>query len=428
MSVCLPWSAPVGPTASTATPPTTSRTTAALRTTTCPSWAAAVFVLVVAIMAWIGTQPAAWHASDPVAPTAWLTPWWQIAMVPAGLALAIGGSRIAARLGPLAVAAVWLIGAGITGNGAGSFVAWVADAGNTAADLWPGVPVGNPADIAVALGGGLLIMALATWAWRRTRRRLVLVLVALAGAGMLAGTAAARDTYVSALAPAAQQHATAVRLLAREMPYAGRVCVAAWLADRFEPGFPPACLPWRGAPDPLAAATPGGRGAWLATAAGGVKTFGSAKFYGSLAGEHLASPIVGIAADPTGQGYWLAAADGGVFAFGDAPFYGSVQSPGTDTATYLASPRSTITGIAAGTSPRWGTGYCLVAADGDMFTFDASGPGAVQPESSPPHRVVGVVPGSGCPGTPSSLVLEDGRLWSPWHVNPAHGLVPTTRR
>jgi hypothetical protein len=30
-----------------------------------------------------------------------------------------------------------------------------------------------------------------------------------------------------------------------------------------------------------------------------------------------------MAATPTGKGYWLAASDGGIFAYGDAGFFGS---------------------------------------------------------------------------------------------------------
>lgn len=37
------------------------------------------------------------------------------------------------------------------------------------------------------------------------------------------------------------------------------------------------------------------------------------------------APIVGIAATPSGKGYWLAAADGGIFAFGDAVYLGNVE-------------------------------------------------------------------------------------------------------
>ena len=46
-------------------------------------------------------------------------------------------------------------------------------------------------------------------------------------------------------------------------------------------------------------------------------------FYGSMGGQHLNKPIVGMAATPDGGGYWLVASDGGIFTFGDARFYGS---------------------------------------------------------------------------------------------------------
>jgi hypothetical protein len=55
-----------------------------------------------------------------------------------------------------------------------------------------------------------------------------------------------------------------------------------------------------------------------------VFTFGNAQFFGSMGGQHLNSPIVGISATPDGQGYWLVAADGGIFSFGDAQFFGSM--------------------------------------------------------------------------------------------------------
>jgi hypothetical protein len=57
---------------------------------------------------------------------------------------------------------------------------------------------------------------------------------------------------------------------------------------------------------------------------GGVFAFGNAKFYGSMGGKHLNSPIVSILVTPNDGGYTLIAADGGVFNFGDAGFYGSM--------------------------------------------------------------------------------------------------------
>jgi hypothetical protein len=71
------------------------------------------------------------------------------------------------------------------------------------------------------------------------------------------------------------------------------------------------------------AATPTGRGYWVASAAGAVKAFGDAPAAGALTSPPNL-PVVGLAATPSGQGYWLAAADGGVFAFGDAAFHGAV--------------------------------------------------------------------------------------------------------
>jgi hypothetical protein len=48
---------------------------------------------------------------------------------------------------------------------------------------------------------------------------------------------------------------------------------------------------------------------------------------GSLANKRLNTPVVGMAATPTGKGYWLAASDGTVAAYGDAPKLGSTKAP-----------------------------------------------------------------------------------------------------
>ncbi len=70
------------------------------------------------------------------------------------------------------------------------------------------------------------------------------------------------------------------------------------------------------------ASLPGGDGYWLVGSDGGVFSFGRARFCGSLGGQHLNAPVVGIADDRKTGGYWLVGADGGLFAF-HAPFYGS---------------------------------------------------------------------------------------------------------
>ena len=72
--------------------------------------------------------------------------------------------------------------------------------------------------------------------------------------------------------------------------------------------------------------TPGGAGYWEVASDGGIFSFGNAAFHGSTGGLHLNAPIVGMAATPGGGGYWLVAADGGIFNYGDAAFDGSAGS------------------------------------------------------------------------------------------------------
>ncbi|HEV7525059.1 MAG TPA: hypothetical protein VGP92_08840 [Acidimicrobiia bacterium] len=105
------------------------------------------------------------------------------------------------------------------------------------------------------------------------------------------------------------------------------------------------------------APTPTARGGWIASASGGVYTYGDAQFYGSMGGVRLNQPIVGMASTPTGHGYWLVARDGGIFAFGDARFRGSTGN------IKLNRPI-----LAMATSPT-GSGYWFVASDGGIFAF-----------------------------------------------------------
>jgi hypothetical protein len=105
------------------------------------------------------------------------------------------------------------------------------------------------------------------------------------------------------------------------------------------------------------APTPDAKGYWLVASDGGVFAFGDAGFYGSAGSLHLNKPIVAIAATSDGLGYWLVASDGGVFAYGDASFYGSTG------ALHLNSPIASIATTAGG------DGYWLVASDGGVFSF-----------------------------------------------------------
>jgi hypothetical protein len=105
------------------------------------------------------------------------------------------------------------------------------------------------------------------------------------------------------------------------------------------------------------AGSPSGTGYWLVAADGGIFDYGDAPFRGSMGGTRLNAPVVGMAATPTGHGYWLVASDGGIFAFGDAPFLGSRGGQP------LNAP---VVGMAATPS---GRGYWLVAADGGIFAY-----------------------------------------------------------
>jgi hypothetical protein len=111
------------------------------------------------------------------------------------------------------------------------------------------------------------------------------------------------------------------------------------------------------APIIAGARTPTGGGYWLVGTDGAVYSFGDAKFHGSLSGRHLNGQIVGMAATPTGRGYTLLGQDGGIFSFGDAEFHGSTGG------WRLNAP------VLDMTMTRTGHGYWFVAADGGVFAF-----------------------------------------------------------
>jgi hypothetical protein len=105
------------------------------------------------------------------------------------------------------------------------------------------------------------------------------------------------------------------------------------------------------------AVMPAGDGYYLVASDGGIFSYGSAQFYGSTGSIHLNQPVVGMAVTADGAGYWLVASDGGIFSYGDAQFYGSTGS------IKLNKP---IVGMAA--TPD-GKGYWLVASDGGIFNY-----------------------------------------------------------
>ena len=100
-----------------------------------------------------------------------------------------------------------------------------------------------------------------------------------------------------------------------------------------------------------------GTGYWLVGSDGGIFTFGSAHFYGSMGSAHLNQPVFSMAVTRSGHGYWLVARDGGIFTFGDARFHGSTGGMRL---------RQPIVGITRSES---GRGYRLVSRDGGIFGF-----------------------------------------------------------
>jgi hypothetical protein len=77
---------------------------------------------------------------------------------------------------------------------------------------------------------------------------------------------------------------------------------------------------------------------------------------GSMGGQRLNQPVVGMCQAPDGAGYRLVASDGGVFCYGSAGFMGSMGG------TPLVRP---VVSMMTAT----GGGYLMVANDGGIFSF-----------------------------------------------------------
>lgn len=113
-----------------------------------------------------------------------------------------------------------------------------------------------------------------------------------------------------------------------------------------------------------------GTGYWMAASDGGVFAFGRAGFYGSMGGQRLAAPVVGMAQTRDQGGYLLFGADGGVFSFGDSTFYGSVPATGhAATAAVVGGALAPVVNGPPGTPGTNGLGYWLVGSDGNVYGF-----------------------------------------------------------
>jgi hypothetical protein len=137
-------------------------------------------------------------------------------------------------------------------------------------------------------------------------------------------------------------------------------------------------------------------GYWEVASDGGVFSF-NAPFYGSMGGTPLNAPIVGMVSDNLTGGYWMVASDGGVFAF-NAPFYGSMGG------SALNQP---IVGMAA---MPFGDGYWLVAKDGGVFAFGDAGFYGSMGGTPLNEPVVGMAPNAF--GNGYWLVAKDGGVFA----------------
>jgi Big-like domain-containing protein len=171
---------------------------------------------------------------------------------------------------------------------------------------------------------------------------------------------------------------------------------------------------------------PAPRGYWLVGSDGGIFSFGSAAFHGSMGGVALQRPVVGITPTITRSGYWLVASDGGIFSFGDATFFGSVPGLGINPAG-SGLPHSLdapIVGMVPSTNRR---GYFMVASDGGVFAFgDAKFEGSCPGIGGCAGTAVAVMPDH--TGNGYWLVTNTGGVYSfgdaPFYGAPGTNSVP----
>ena len=146
-------------------------------------------------------------------------------------------------------------------------------------------------------------------------------------------------------------------------------------------------------------------GYWLVGSDGGIFSFGTAAFHGSMGGIPLQRPVVGITPTSTGNGYWLVASDGGLFSFGDSTYYGSLPGLGFHPAG-AGLPQSLNAPIVGMVPTSTGQGYFMIASDGGVFAFGDA-------------RFEGSCPGiGGCAGAAVAVV--------PDHTGKGYWLVTNT--
>jgi hypothetical protein len=151
-------------------------------------------------------------------------------------------------------------------------------------------------------------------------------------------------------------------------------------------------------------------GYWLVGSDGGIFSFGSAQFYGSMGGQTLQRPVVGIVPTADRGGYWLDASDGGVFSFGDTRYYGSIPGLGLHPAGSDL-PNSLFAPIVGMVPSHDQGGYFMVASDGGVFAFgDATFAGSCPGIGGCAGAAVAVMPDS--TGKGYWLVTATGNVYN----------------
>ena len=163
-----------------------------------------------------------------------------------------------------------------------------------------------------------------------------------------------------------------------------------------------------------------GHGYWLVGSDGGIFSFGSAQFYGSMGGDHTCSaPWSASCRRADRGGYWLDASDGGVFSFGDTQFYGSIPGLGLHPAG-SGLPNSLNAPIVGMVPSHDQGGYFMVASDGGVFAFgDAHFAGSCPGIGGCSGAAVAVMPDAS--GNGYWLVTADAATSTPSATRPTSG-------
>ncbi|MDA8278933.1 MAG: fibronectin type III domain-containing protein, partial [Actinomycetota bacterium] len=105
--------------------------------------------------------------------------------------------------------------------------------------------------------------------------------------------------------------------------------------------------------------TPDCGGYWEYSASGQVYAFGDASYFGAPVLRPGSGMVVGMASTPDGRGYWMVTSRGAVSGFGDAAVVGSLPAMGVVPAAPIVAMAATADGL----------GYWLVGADGAVYAF-----------------------------------------------------------